>query len=112
MSRVGPLLSPVQIIQVLVVQNAKYITDSDILRVLCGRGAEKPENPLVHAKHNRRTRDGSKEVGGEAAVEADEAFLPPDQPEALDQAGVLVAAVGHRGLSESRSHHLQPAGTR
>lgn len=62
-------------------------------------GAEELENALVHAEHDGGGRDRSHHVRGQTAVQAEEAFLLPDQLEAVDEAGVLWLSVGHRRLS-------------
>lgn len=61
---------------------------------LC-RGIEKPEDDLVHAEHDCCAGNGSKQVGGQAAVETDHALLLPDELETLDQTGVFGSAVCH-----------------
>lgn len=71
-----------------------------IVRVarLCG-SVEQTEDAFVHAKHDGGAGYGSHEMGSEAAVEAHQALLDPDELEALDQPGVLGQAVLHRRLS-------------
>ena len=69
-------------------------------------GVKQMENSLVHAKHDGSRRDGSKEVWGETAVQAHDALLAPDEPEALDKPCVLWTAVRHGSLAESRPGDL------
>lgn len=71
-----------------------------------GRGVEQPQDPFVHAKHDGGAGDGAQEMGRQAAVEADEPLLAPDELEALDEARVLGPAVLHRGLPEARAGDL------
>ena len=61
--------------------------------------AEQSQDPLVHAKHDGGARHRPHQVGRHAAVQAREALLEPDAPEALHQARVLGPAVGHGRLS-------------
>lgn len=75
-------------------------------RSILSRRVEEAQDDFVHGKHHCRARNRAHEVRRQAAVEAHEAFLLPDELEALDQAGVLELAVSHGGLSQTRSSNL------
>ena len=64
-----------------------------------GWSIKKPEDDLVHAKHDGSTWHRSQQVRSQAAVQADQALFLPYKLEALHQACVLQPAICERRLS-------------
>lgn len=64
------------------------------------------ENQLIRPNGNRRRRHRPEKMRRQPAVQRDHALLLQDQSRALEDACVLLSAVGHGGLAQSGANNL------
>lgn len=69
--------------------------------------AEKTQDDLVHAEHDRSTRYRAQQMRCQSAVHRYKTLFAPDELEALQKAGVFLAPILHGCLTKARTHNLE-----